>query len=107
MKSSFTATLNHHLQPSIISATTSRLVRLVKARCRDETTRVEVEEGNESVIVSDNNGIDGRVVPTEIRVLAWVGWVGEHSFERSGSSPLPPPFNGYWPIIVQSESENE
>ncbi|KAL7239173.1 hypothetical protein ACSBR2_005134 [Camellia fascicularis] len=49
-----------------LSVTPSRPLRTVKARRGQDTAAAATEEGNGSVIVKDENGRDGRVVPAEL-----------------------------------------
>ncbi|KAI8024087.1 hypothetical protein LOK49_LG03G01993 [Camellia lanceoleosa] len=49
-----------------LSVTPSMPLRTVKARRGQDTAAAATEEGNGSVIVKDENGRDGRVVPAEL-----------------------------------------
>ncbi|GMP60950.1 hypothetical protein CsSME_00023613 [Camellia sinensis var. sinensis] len=49
-----------------LSVIPSRPLRTVKARRGQDTAAAATEEGNGSVIVKDENGRDGRVVPAEL-----------------------------------------
>ncbi|KAF3434336.1 hypothetical protein FNV43_RR25439 [Rhamnella rubrinervis] len=72
LSSSLFPTHHFRLRPDLselrfLSFTPStRALRPVKARRREESVKEEGDEGNGSVLVKDKSGSDGRVVPTEL-----------------------------------------